>query len=173
MAVDVHYLSPGGARAAAVVAADARFGEVVAERTEVLAQMLPYRPGEFYLRELPPIRAVLHGLNRLGLLVVNGYADLDPGGRPGLGAHAHAEFGIPVIGVAKSAFRAASHAVPVRRGTSVRPLFVTAAGMPRGEAAALVRHMAGQHRLPDAIRRADTLARTGLPAAELTHREHG
>jgi hypothetical protein len=34
--------------------------------------------------------------------VVDGYADLDLGGRPGPGAHAHAEFGIPVIGVAKS-----------------------------------------------------------------------
>jgi deoxyribonuclease V len=105
--------------------------------------------------------------------VVNGYADLDSGGRPGLGAHAHAEFGIPVIGVAKTAFRTATHAVPVLRGTSARPLFVTAAGMPRDEAADLVRHMAGQHRLPDAVRRADTLARPGLPAAELTHRQHG
>jgi deoxyribonuclease V len=156
-----------------VVAADARFREVVVERTEVLADVLPYWPGEFYLRELPPIRAVLGGLSDLGLLVVDGYTDLDPGGRPGLGAHAHAEFGIPVIGVAKSAFRTATHAVPVLRGTSARPLFVTAAGMPRDEAAELVRHMAGQHRLPNAIRRADTLARTGLPAAELTHRQHG
>ena len=40
----------------------------------------------------------------LGLLVVDGCADLDPADRPGLGAHAHAEFGIPVIGVAKSGF---------------------------------------------------------------------
>ena len=64
-----------------------------------------------------------------GLLVVDGYTDLDPGGRPGLGAHAHAEFGIPVIGVAKSRFRTATHAVPVMRGSSARPLFITAAGM--------------------------------------------
>lgn len=173
VAVDVHYLSSGSARAAAVVAADARFGEVVAERTEVVAEVLPYRPGEFYLRELPPIRAVLHGLAGLSLLVVDGYADLDPGGRPGLGAHAHAEFGIPVIGVAKTAFHTATHAVPVLRGTSARPLFVTAAGMPRDEAAGLVRHMAGQHRLPDALRRADTLARTGLPATRLANWQHG
>jgi deoxyribonuclease V len=173
VAVDVHYLSSGDARAAAVVAADARFCEVVAERAEVLGEVLPYRAGEFYLRELPPIRAVLSGLSGLGLLVVDGYADLDPDGRPGLGAHAHAEFGIPVIGVAKSAFRTATHAVPVLRGTSARPLFVTAAGMPRDEAAELVRRMAGQHRLPDAIRRADALARTGLASDELTRRHHG
>jgi hypothetical protein len=49
----------------------------------------------------------------------------------------------------------------VLRGISARPLFVTAAGMPRTEAADLVRHMAGRFRLPDALRRADTLARTG------------
>jgi deoxyinosine 3'endonuclease (endonuclease V) len=112
VAVDVHYLSSGGTRAAAVVAADARLSEIVAERTEVLAEVLPYRTGEFYLRELPPIRAVLHGLSELSLLVVDGYADHDPGGRAGLGAHAHAEFGVPVIGVAKTAFHTATMPCP-------------------------------------------------------------
>jgi deoxyribonuclease V len=128
-AADVHYLSTGGARAAAVLAADAAFAHVLAERTAVLPQALPYRPGQFYLRELPPLHAVLDDLSGLGPLVADGYADLDPGGRPGLGAHAHAEFGVPVIGLAKSRFRTATHAVPVVRGSSVRPLFATAAGM--------------------------------------------
>ena len=123
-AVDVHYLNTGGARAAAVLAADAAFAHVLAEHTAVLPRVPPYRPGEFYLRELPPLRAVLEDLSGLGLLVVDGYADLDPGGRPGLGARAHAEFGPPVIGVAKSRFRTATHAVPVLRGSSVRPLFL-------------------------------------------------
>ena len=58
-AVDVHYLSTGGARAAAVLAADAAFADVLAERIAVVPQVPPYRPGEFYLRELPPLRAVL------------------------------------------------------------------------------------------------------------------
>jgi deoxyribonuclease V len=125
----------------------------------------PYQPGRFYLRELPPLRAVLDGLDQMALLIIDGYADLDPDGRPGLGARARArdEFGVPVIGVAKSAFRTATHAIPVLRGTSARPLCVTAAGMPRAAAVGLVRHMAGQHRLPDALRRADSLARHGLP----------
>ncbi len=170
-AVDVHDLRAGGARAAAVLAADAAFAHVLAERTAVVPQVSPYRPGEFYLRELPPLRAVLEDLSALGLLVVDGYADLDPGGRPGLGAHAHAEFGIPVIGVAKSRFRAATHAVPVVRGSSGRPLFVTAAGMPSAEAADLVRRMAGRYRLPDALRLADTLARAGPSAATMTGRQ--
>ena len=164
-AADVYYPGAGGARAAAVLAADATFAHVLAERTAVLPQALPYRPGQFYLRELPPLRAVLDDLSGLGLLVVDGYADLDPDGRPGLGAHAYAEFGIPVIGVAKSRYRTATHAVPVLRGSSARPLFVTSAGMPRADAADLVRRMTGRHRLPDALRRADTLARAGPPVA--------
>jgi deoxyribonuclease V len=147
-AVDVHYLRTGGARAAAVLAADTTFAHVLAEHTAVVPRVAPYRPGEFYLRELPPLRAVLQELSGLRLLVVDGYADLDPAGRPGLGAHAHAEFGIPVIGVAKSRFRTATHALAVVRGSSERPLFVTAAGMPAADAADLIRHMAGRYRLP-------------------------
>ena len=170
-AVDVHYPRTGGARAAAVLAADAAFAHVLAERTALVPRVPPYRPGEFYLRELPPLRAVLKDLSGLGLLVVDGYADLDPGGRPGLGARAPAAFGIPVIGVAKSRFRTATHAVPVLRGSSVRPLFVTAAEMPSTDAADLVRRMAGRYRLPDALRRADTLARAGPPAATMTNRQ--
>lgn len=172
-AADVYYLDSGGARAAAVVAADAAFTHVLAEYTALTAQVLPYQPGQFYLRELPPLRAVLHGIGGLGLLMVDGYADLDPAGRPGLGAHAHTEFGIPVIGVAKSAFRTATHAIAVRRGTSARPVFVTAAGMSRTDAAGLVQHMAGRFRIPDALRRADTLARTGPPPVNQTsHHPH-
>jgi deoxyribonuclease V len=120
-AVDVHYLSTGGTRSAAVLAADAAFARVLAEHTAVLPRIPPYRPGQFYPRELPPLRAVLDELSGLGLLVVDGYADLDPGARPGLGAHAHAASGIPVIGVAKSRFRTATRAVPVVRGSSGRP----------------------------------------------------
>jgi deoxyribonuclease V len=160
-AADVHYPRGGGARAAAVLAADPAFSVVVAETTAVLAAVAPYRPGSFFARELPPLRAVLSQVAGLVLLVVDGYADLDPAGRPGLGAHARAEFGVPVIGVAKTAFRTATHAVPVLRGRSRRPLFVTAAGMPADEAAGLVAGMAGRFRLPDALRRADALARTG------------
>ena len=125
------------------------------------------------LRELPLLRAVLDDLSGLSLLVVDGYADLDPSRRPGLGAHAHAEFGIPVIGIAKSRFRTATHAVPVKRGSSVRPVFVTAAGMSTADAADLVRRMAGRYRLPDALRRADNLARADPPTAIMTGRQPG
>jgi deoxyribonuclease V len=109
VAADVHYLASGGARAAAVVSADAAFSRLIADRVELVPEVEPYQPGRFYLRELPPLHAALDGLTGMALLVVDGYADLDPDGRP-----------------------------------------------------ELVRRMAGRHRMPDALRRADTLARHGL-----------
>jgi deoxyribonuclease V len=72
VAVHVHYLRSGGARAAAVVAADSTFARVLAERTAVVPEVAPYRPGEFYRRELPPLRAVVGGVAGLGLLMVDG-----------------------------------------------------------------------------------------------------
>src|SRR5262249_2681282 len=89
VAADVHYLDRGGARAAAVVAADAAFTHVLAE-----------------------------------------YTALTP---------------------------------------EVPPVFVTAAGVSRTDAG-LVPHMAGRFRIPDALRRADTLARTGPSGVTQTSR---
>jgi deoxyribonuclease V len=159
-AVDVHYPPDGGACAAVVVADDVRFAGIVEERVRRLAAAAPYQSGMFFARELPALRAVLGELGRpLSLVIIDGYVDLDPQGRPGLGAHLHAELNVPVIGVAKTAFRTASHAVAVHRGGAHRPLYVTAAGLPVDRAAAIVAEMAGQYRLPDALRRVDGLAR--------------
>jgi deoxyribonuclease V len=158
-AVDVYYPSSGGARAALVVATDPVFAAVVDERVAWLAHVAAYEPGSFFRRELPAARAVLDGVEDLGLLIVDGYVDLDPAGRPGLGARLHDETGVPVIGVAKTAFRSATHAARVRRGVATRPLYVTAAGLSLEKAAGLVAAMAGPHRLPDALRRVDRLSR--------------
>jgi deoxyribonuclease V len=158
-AVDVYYPPSGGARAALVVASDPTLATVVDERVAWLADVAAYEPGSFFRRELPATRAVLDGVPDLGLLVVDGYVDLDPDGRPGLGAHVHAETAIPVIGVAKTAFRAATHAALVRRGAATRPLYVTSAGLSLERAVSLVAAMAGPYRLPDALRRVDRLSR--------------
>ena len=157
----MNYPASGGARAALVLSADARFATVAREHVRWLPEVEPYRPGRFFERELPPLLAVLTDAGQVDLVVVDGYVDLDPAGRPGLGAHLHERTGIPVIGVAKSAFRTAAHAVAVLRGTATRPLYVTSAGVPLDGAAELVRLMAGAHRLPDALRRVDALARSG------------
>ena len=85
VAADVHYLPSGGAWAAAVVAADRAFSRLTGDRIAVVPDVAPYQPGQFYLRDLPPLRAVLGGLPGLSLLVVDGYADLNPNepARPG------------------------------------------------------------------------------------------
>ena len=155
--VDVHYPPSGGARAALLLASGPDFADVTGERVAELPEVEPYEPGRFYRRELPPLRAVLAGV-RLSLLVVDGYVDLAPD-RPGLGAHCHAEFGVPVVGIAKTSFHGATHAIPVLRGAATKPVWVTAAGLPAAEAAGIVLAMAGAYRLPDAVRRVDALAR--------------
>lgn len=157
----MHYPDTGGARAALVVALDSRLAEVVEQHTAWLPTVDAYQPGRFYLRELPAVTAVLATTTPLDLLVIDGYVDLDPTGRPGLGTHLHAQTGLPIVGVAKTAFHTATHAVPVHRGGAQRPLLVTAAGIALPEAAALVIAMSGPHRIPDALRRVDRLARTG------------
>lgn len=165
--VDVHYPSSGGARGAAVACADLRFADVVAEWTVDVAAVAPYQSGEFYRRELPVLEELLSSADEMALLVIDGYVDLAPG-RPGLGRYCHETFGVPVIGIAKTAFRGAEHAVPVRRGEASRPIYVTAAGIPKGDAAKLVTDMAGPYRLPDAVRRVDSLARGIAQARDIS-----
>jgi len=172
-AADVHYPPSGGARAALVAAGDAAFSSITYERTVLVEEVAAYQSGSFYERELPPLQAVLAEVDDVGLLVIDGYVDLDPDGRRGLGAHVHEEFGIPVIGVAKTRFAPAAHAVPVLRGTAARPLYVTAAGLPAAEAADLVRAMAGKFRLPDALRRVDALARNRQSASTASAAREG
>lgn len=125
------------------------------DRTKVAAA--PYVPGEFYKRELPFLVTALAPLD-LDLAIIDGYVHL--GERPGLGAHLHEALGrkAAVVGVAKRAFRGAP-AVPVTRGRSARPLFVSAIGIDVNEAADRIRTMHGPHRLPTLIKRADTLCR--------------
>jgi deoxyribonuclease V len=158
VATDVHYLSDTQARAAMVAAREPAFAQIAWTRTEMVVPGAPYQPGEFYRRELPALRAVLPTPDDLALIIVDGYVDLDPDGRPGLGAHVHAEYQVPVIGVAKTPFQAATHAAPVRRGQSRKPLYITAAGLSITEAGRLVTAMAGEYWLPDALKLADHLA---------------
>jgi deoxyribonuclease V len=159
-AVDVHYSDAGGGTAALVVCGELALAMALDEHVANVPRVAPYEPGALFKRELPCIRAVLALNGPLDLLVVDGYATLDPGGRPGLGAYAADAFNLPVIGVAKTPFRAATHAIEVIRGTATRPLYVTAAGgIGIDEAAHIVAGMAGPHRVPSALARADRLAR--------------
>lgn len=120
-----------------------------------------YQPGEFYRRELPHVLAALAAIAVTPhTIVVDGYAWLGPE-RPGLGAHLHAALAgaIPIVGVAKRPFEGATTAVPILRGTSHQPLYITTVGTDLAAAAQAVRTMHGPHRLPTLIKRVDRLAR--------------
>lgn len=128
----------------------------------------PYTPGELYRRELPPILEVLGRVTApLEVVVVDGFVWLGPAG-PGLGARLHEALGgrVAVVGVAKTAWASSAYeddaqrrAVEIRRGSSARPLFVTAAGVPVEEAARWILSMAGASRMPALLKRVDAASR--------------
>jgi deoxyribonuclease V len=134
--------------------------EVVAR----ISGVAPYVPGEFYRRELPCLLAVLEQVGEpVEAVVIDGYVWLADETRPGLGGHLYEALRrrVPVVGVAKTQFLSATLAVPVRRGeASIKPLFVTAAGLDVAAAAANVQSMHGPHRLPALLRRVDQLCRS-------------
>jgi deoxyribonuclease V len=125
-----------------------------------------YEPGAFYKRELPLLLGVLgQAEHPPATIIVDGYVWLDAARRPGLGAILHEALAgkIPVLGVAKTSFGdAASWCIPVTRGDSRRPLFVSAVGMDAEEAAARVRAMHGRHRIPTLLQLVDRAARDAL-----------
>ncbi len=124
----------------------------------------PYQPGMLYLRELPCVLAALQRSKEPpSIVVLDSYVWLDDHGKPGLGAHLHEALGgrIPVIGVAKTAFAGSHFAVPVKRGSSQAPLYITAVGIPVDEAAAYIQRMHGAFRIPSILKRVDRLCREG------------
>lgn len=119
----------------------------------------PYRAGEFYLRELPPILAVLQRVKiQIETIVVDGYVWLN--GKRGLGAHLYfaLEGKVSVIGVAKNVWRGHTYSqhqqdderrtIALIRGGSKRPLYITSAGINADSAANFIQNMHGPFRIP-------------------------
>jgi deoxyribonuclease V len=162
--LDVHY-EGSGARAACVLGES--WKSQSPSRTDVLdiATVEPYEPGKFFRRELPCLLSVLRSLPSLPeLIVVDGYVWLSADRRPGLGAYLYDALGrrAPVVGIAKTAFagmESCSAVARVFRGSSQKPLFVTAVGIDLERAEQCVRQMGGKHRIPEMARIADRLSR--------------
>lgn len=157
MAVDAQYDDAAGAARVGALWFDGWTDPQPAHAIALeVSGVAPYQPGRFFLRELPCIEQALDRGPATRCVVVDGYVDLGPD-RPGLGRYVHRQRGLPVVGVAKTWFRAAD-AVEVLRGQSSRPLFVTATGSAT-EAAAAIRAMHGPHRIPTLLKWVDQLAR--------------
>ena len=160
--VDVDYRPDGSAAAACLVFPDWASDVVAASHVAWIDDVEPYRPGAFYRRELPCLVRVLGEVAvPLDVVIVDGYVTLDAAGAPGLGARLHDALGgkTTVVGVANFVFATATAAVPVLRGRSRAPLWVSAAGIDPNAAATRVQAMAGAHRIPDLLRAVDRLAR--------------
>jgi len=120
----------------------------------------PYVPGQFWRRELDPLlRGIAPATSDWSVCLIDAYVDLGQGRTPGLGRLLHEATGIPVIGVAKSRYPGTPREYEIRRGSSRRPLYVSAAGIDQEEAKESVTRMAGNGRIPTMIRRADLLSR--------------
>lgn len=158
-AIDVHYKEDGSALAGAVVFADFSDSEAHTQYALEIPGVAPYKPGQFYRRELPCIMAIL-GLieDEIDTVIIDGYVDL--GDKPGLGRYLWNTLNHKkkIIGVAKRHFRG-SDATRVFRGKSRNPLYITAAGLKQRIAADLISGMQGKHRLPQLIRQADNISR--------------
>jgi deoxyribonuclease V len=94
-------------------------------------------------------------------VLVDAYVWLPPDAKPGLGARLHDALGhgTAIVGIAKNPLAGDALAIPVLRGASKRPLFVTAAGLDPADAADGVRRMHGVYRVPTLLRRVDRLGR--------------
>lgn len=106
--VDVHYA--GGAGVCAGITFD-DWGVAIPEACYVHRHLgvSEYQSGKFYQRELPAILGLLSEYDLSPeTIVVDGYVYLDGYRKAGLGKHLYDTLGqrIPVIGIAKSAFRA-------------------------------------------------------------------
>jgi deoxyribonuclease V len=117
-----------------------------------------YRPGQFYKREMPCIIKLLkdHNLNP-DLIIIDGFVVLGKDSKPGLGMHLYNALGrnIPVIGVAKAAFKDSKPESEIFRGKSEKPLYVTAIGIDDQIAKSHISSMHGKHRIPTLLKLVD------------------
>src|SRR5919109_778786 len=158
---DVHYRETQ-AVAACLLFRDWLDDHPCLEVTERIQQAAPYEPGRFYHRELPGLLSVIERVpERLGVIIIDGYVWLGDEFHPGLGAYLYEALcrAAAVIGVAKALFQEGPAVRAIKRGASLRPLYVTAAGIDLNEAAQRVVEMHGEFRIPTLLKRVDRLCR--------------
>ncbi|MBO9205413.1 MULTISPECIES: endonuclease V [Niastella] len=163
LAIDVHYKEN---TAKAVGALFQNWGDAVAQQhiLKYIKEVAEYEPGSFYKRELPCILEIFKDvdLSTISYIVIDGFVVLDDAGKPGLGAYVYESIQqqVPVIGVAKTGFHQnQQQVIPVLRGTSDRPLYVTSVGIELPQAAEFVKSMHGEFRLPTVLKELDRITK--------------
>lgn len=163
--LDVNY-SDTVAYAAAVTFHNWSDANAAEEKIIHVHNVEPYKSGQFFRRELPCLIKILQTLPPMKTVIIDGYVWLDGVSKLGLGAFLYQALNeqIAVVGVAKTKLHGADQAYKVLRGNSIRPLFVTAAGIQPELAAEHVRSMHGKYRIPTLLARVDYLCRHGQVA---------
>jgi len=180
--LDVSYAKDSDLLAAAAVVLDIRTLDVVETAVVTGEADFPYVPGLLGFREVP---VLLRALERLSvtpdLLVCDGYGLAHPR-RFGLACHVGVVTGLPSFGVAKTAFTATYAEPGAQRGSwsplldgtdvvgralrtqsGVKPVFVSPGHLVGlGEITKITLRMCPKFRIPEAIRRADSLSRAAL-----------
>lgn len=164
-ALDCHYEGER-VRTACLLVADVQAPTINRFLIRETQQVVDYLSGQFFRRELGPLLDCLEAFVETSghpeVIFVDAHVDLGAKG-PGLGRHLFEalEERSAVIGVAKNPYNIDGRPVnvPVLRGQSRRPLFVSAAGIPIENAVDIISKMPGPHRIPTLLRMADQFAR--------------
>lgn len=163
LAIDVHYKET---TAKAVGALIQHWEDAVAQQYVIryIDEVEEYVPGAFYKRELPCILEICAAidLHSLSYIIIDGFVVLDDSGKPGLGAYVYESIQqqVPVIGVAKTNFHQnTQQVIPVLRGASANPLYVTAVGTDLQQAAEHIKTMHGEFRLPTVLKEMDRITK--------------
>lgn len=122
----------------------------------------PYEPGAFYKRELPCLLNALNAItDPVQLIIIDANVWLSDE-KIGLGGilYESLQKSIPVIGVSKTKYTGETEKIiPVYRGDSQNPLYVSAIGTDTVVAVQLIKDMAGPYRIPTLVKLADTVCR--------------
>ena len=136
------------------------------EFSEIKNGVEEYIPGQFYKRELPCIVSLLEKIKtriqKISCIIIDGFVYVDDEKSPGLGKHLYDYLNgeIPVIGVAKTNFATVEHyKLPLIRGMSANPLYISSAGIEMDMASDLIRMMHGSYRIPTLLKQVDHLTR--------------
>lgn len=156
IAIDVHYRA-GIAKTVSIEFDNWAASQPSQTHIIEIPETAEYVPGQFYKRELPCIVEVLKlsDLTKTELIIVDGYVFLDDERKKGLGAYLFDALGgtIPIIGVAKRSFHSIDKLViPITRGQSKNPLFITCQGVDLVKMAAKVKNMEGDFRIPTLLK---------------------
>jgi len=126
----------------------------------IINEVEEYISGQFYKRELPCILEVLKcsPIEKIELIVVDGYVTLNDDGKKGLGKYLYETLGekIPIIGVAKRSFKGNElNTCKLYRGESKNPLYISSVGVSLEAATKSIERMTGKYRMPDLLKLLD------------------